>query len=141
MTAGPQTFIGQLIALAGGTIDLRRRDARTWPNVAMEEIVRRDPDMLIVPVGEFKDNSLDRFRAMAGWRDLRAVREGHVVDRPGGSHEPPEPEYRRGVARVATRDPSRGRRRRFVDAPAGLAGERSRAPRVAAVAPARSSSP
>jgi iron complex transport system substrate-binding protein len=78
MTAGPQTFIGQLLSLAGGR-SIFADATQNWPNVAMEEIVRRDPDMLVVPVGEFKTNSLERFRAMAGWRDLRAVRTGRVV--------------------------------------------------------------
>ena len=44
----------------------------------MEEIVRRDPDILIFPAGEIS-KPLERVRAMQGWRDLRAVREGRVV--------------------------------------------------------------
>lgn len=78
MTAGPQTFIGQLISLAGGR-SVFNDIPQLWPNVAMEEVIRRDPDLLIVPVGEFKTNTLERFRKLAGWRDLRAVREGHVI--------------------------------------------------------------
>jgi cobalamin transport system substrate-binding protein len=78
MTTGPRTFIGQLLSLAGGR-SIFADATQNWPNVAMEEIVRRDPDLLIVPVGEFKSNSIDRFHGMAGWRDLRAVRTGHVV--------------------------------------------------------------
>jgi iron complex transport system substrate-binding protein len=78
MTAGPKTFIGQLLGLAGGKSIFPTTD-KNWPNVAMEEIVKRDPDIVIVPVGEFKDNALDRFRKLTGWRDLRAVKQGHVV--------------------------------------------------------------
>jgi iron complex transport system substrate-binding protein len=81
MTAGPNTFIGQLISLAGGR-SVFDDATQLWPTVAMEEIVRRDPDLLIVPVGEFKGNAVERFRKMAGWRDLRAVREGRVVSVP-----------------------------------------------------------
>ncbi len=78
MTAGPASFIGQLIALAGGRSIFADTEA-LWPNISMEEIVRRDPDLLIVPTGEFKTNAIERFRDRAGWRDLRAVRTGHVV--------------------------------------------------------------
>jgi iron complex transport system substrate-binding protein len=78
MTAGPKTFIGQLLALAGGRSIFPTTD-KNWPNVAMEEIVKRDPDIVIVPVGEFKNNALDRFRKLTGWKDLRAVKEGRVV--------------------------------------------------------------
>jgi iron complex transport system substrate-binding protein len=90
MTAGPQTFIGQLISLAGGRSIFD--DARqNWPNVAIEEIVRRDPDVLIVPVGEFKTNSADRFHHMPGWRDLRAVRMGRIVTVPADLMSRPSP--------------------------------------------------
>jgi iron complex transport system substrate-binding protein len=77
MTAGRQTFISQLIGVAGGVSIFDDLD-QLWPNVSMEEIVRRDPDILIFPAGEFS-NPLARVRAMQGWRDLRAVREGRVV--------------------------------------------------------------
>lgn len=81
MTAGPATFIGELIGLAGGR-SIFADAQQLWPNVSMEEIVRRQPDMLVVPVGEFKTNTLDHFRARPGWRDLRAVRDGRVVTVP-----------------------------------------------------------
>jgi iron complex transport system substrate-binding protein len=45
----------------------------------MEEIVKRDPDIVIVPVGEFRNSALSRFRELTGWRDLRAVKQGRVV--------------------------------------------------------------
>lgn len=78
MTMGPKTFIGQLLALAGGRSIFPTTD-KNWPNVAMEDIVKRDPDLVIVPVGEFKTSALDRFRQLSGWKDLRAVKAGHVV--------------------------------------------------------------
>jgi iron complex transport system substrate-binding protein len=90
MTAGSATFLGQLISLAGGRsifADLHQ----SWPTVALEEIVRRQPDVLIVPVGEFRTNTLDRFRRMPGWRDLRAVREGRIVTVPADLSSRPGP--------------------------------------------------
>lgn len=78
MTAGPNTFIAQLVGVAGGRTIFP--DARQlWPTVAMEEIVRRDPDLLIVPQGEFRSNALAVMRQRAGWRELRAVRAGRVA--------------------------------------------------------------
>jgi iron complex transport system substrate-binding protein len=78
MTAGPMTFIGQLIGLAGGRSIFADATA-LWPTVAMEQIVRRQPDVIIMPTGEFSQNAVDALRARAGWRDLRAVRDGRVV--------------------------------------------------------------
>jgi iron complex transport system substrate-binding protein len=90
MTAGAQTFIGQLIGLAGGHSIFADLD-KLWPTVSMEEIVRRDPDVVIVPIGEFKTNALERFRGLPGWRDLRAVRAGNVVTVPANLSERPGP--------------------------------------------------
>lgn len=78
MTAGPTTFIGQLISLVGGK-SISDEATTLWPNVSIEELVRRQPDIIVIPVGEFKTNSLARFRAMPGWRDLTAIKEGHVL--------------------------------------------------------------
>jgi iron complex transport system substrate-binding protein len=78
MTAGPKTFIGQLLALVGGRSIFPALN-ENWPNVTMEEVVHRDPDILIVPVGEYKESALDRFRKLSGWRSLRAVKDGRVV--------------------------------------------------------------
>jgi iron complex transport system substrate-binding protein len=81
MTAGPKTFIGELIGVAGGR-SIFDDTQQLWPNVSMEEIVRRQPDLLVVPVGEFKTNTVDHFRGQTGWRNLRAVREGHIATVP-----------------------------------------------------------
>jgi iron complex transport system substrate-binding protein len=78
MTAGRGTFIEQLIGVAGGHsvfADL----GEPWPTVSMEEIVRRQPDLLIVPQGEFKANAVEQFRSRHGWRSLAAVRNGTIA--------------------------------------------------------------
>lgn len=91
MTTGPDTFIGQLIALAGGRSVFA--DARElWPTVTVEEIVRRDPDLIILPTGEFKTNSVERMRELPGWRDLRAVRNNHVITVPADLLSRPGPD-------------------------------------------------
>jgi iron complex transport system substrate-binding protein len=90
MTAGPRTFIGQLISLAGGR-SIFTDSSQLWPNVAMEEIVRRDPDLVIVPAGDSSAKPLERFRQLTGWRALRAVREGHVVTVPADLVNRPSP--------------------------------------------------
>jgi iron complex transport system substrate-binding protein len=89
MSAGPRTFIGQLISLAGGR-SVITDSAQLWPNLSMEEIVRRDPDLLIVPVGEMS-NPLASLRERTGWRNLRAVRQGHVVGVPADLVNRPSP--------------------------------------------------
>lgn len=83
MTAGPNTFIAQLIGVAGAESvfpDVRQ----PWPTVSMEEIVRRDPDLVVVPRGarsrgEAPGTALAELRARGGWRDVGAVKRGRVV--------------------------------------------------------------
>lgn len=91
MTAGPHTFVDQLIGVAGGRSIFDDATA-LWPTVSLEEVVRRRPDLLIVPQGTVKDNTIEQFRARAGWRDLDAVKKGEIatvvadlVQRPGAN--------------------------------------------------------
>lgn len=90
MTAGPKTFIGELIGLAGGR-SIFTDTTQLWANLALEEVVRLDPDLLIVPVSELRTNSLERFQKLAGWRDLRAVKTGRVVSVPSDLLSRPSP--------------------------------------------------
>lgn len=101
MTAGPETFVAQLIGVAGGRTvfpDLRAN----WPQVSMEEIVRRQPEVVVLPVGEDGALSLERLRDAPGWRDLRAVREGRVATVPADLVSRPGPHV--GAAARALRD-------------------------------------
>lgn len=89
MTIGPATFIAQILDLAGGE-NVFADAAINWPTVSLEQIVRRDPDLVVLPVGEMPARTLERLRTESGWKDLRAVRRGcvvlveaDVVNRPG----------------------------------------------------------
>ena len=89
MTAGPGTFIDQLLDIAGA--DNVFHDAPSnWPTVSLEEVVKRDPDIVVLPVGEMSAQVGDRLKATAGWRDLRAEKnnclalvDADLVNRPG----------------------------------------------------------
>ena len=87
MTAGPGTFIAQLIGVAGGRIVFP--DAtQLWPTVSMEEVVRRQPEVVILPVGESGSPRMDV--GGPGWRELKAIQgrgpvllPADLVNRPG----------------------------------------------------------
>jgi iron complex transport system substrate-binding protein len=77
-TAGPSTFIGQAIAIAGADpvfSDL----AEPWPIVSLEAVIAARPDAIVLPVGSGLPGR-DALMRRAGWRDLPAVREGRVVE-------------------------------------------------------------
>ncbi len=84
-TTGPRTFVDSLVAVAGARnvfADL----GSGWPVVSLEEIVRRDPDYLIV-TGESGSSMED----LPGWRDLTAVRKGRVLSVDGNLFGRPGP--------------------------------------------------
>jgi iron complex transport system substrate-binding protein len=102
MTAGPQTFISQVLGVAGGR-NVFADVAGEWPNVALEEIVRRQPDFLVLPQGEKGGaHDVDQLRGSPGWRELRAMREGRVVTIDAEMMNRPGP--RLGEAARALRD-------------------------------------
>lgn len=93
-TAGPGTFISQVIGVAGGRSLFDDLD-QLWPTVSLEEVVRRDPDVVVLPVDDTTATAaaaaVDALRRRAGWRDVRAVREGRVATVPTNLTSRPGP--------------------------------------------------
>lgn len=89
MTAGPGTFIGQVIKAAGGRnvfADL----TEDWPMVSFEALVLRKPDIIIASNTHAEALSAQKLAARPGWANLKAVKErriflldGDVLSRPG----------------------------------------------------------
>jgi iron complex transport system substrate-binding protein len=77
-TAGPGTFIGQAIGIAGA-VPAFPELAEDWPTVALEAVMARSPDVIVLPVGTDLPPR-DALAARPGWRDLAAVREGRIVE-------------------------------------------------------------
>lgn len=76
--AGPASWLGQLIAAAGG-VSIVPPEAGVFPQLSAEFIVEADPDVIILldaPWGE----SLETLRERPGWSGLTAVQEGRVVE-------------------------------------------------------------
>ncbi|MGQ0814947.1 MAG: ABC transporter substrate-binding protein [Gemmatimonadota bacterium] len=75
--AGPGTFINELIQVAGGE-NVFADARRLYPEVSLEELIRRDPDVVVF-ARETKDDAQRMLSMSPGWRDLRAVRAGRVL--------------------------------------------------------------
>lgn len=101
MTAGPGTFVDELIAIAGGR-NVFGDAPGGWPQVGLEEVVRRQPDVLIVPLGDWHGaEALERLRAAPGWRELRAVRDGRVYAVAAEAFNRPGPRVGEAARRLA----------------------------------------
>ena len=84
-TPGPDTFTSAVIHRAGGRNVADDLAPGTWAVYNLENIVSRDPQVLLSTLGEGQDAGevraryLERARSLNGWRDLDAVRNERVV--------------------------------------------------------------
>jgi iron complex transport system substrate-binding protein len=72
-TAGAHTFITDVIHRAGG-VSISEDLPGEWPRLSLEEALRRDPDVILLPRAESFSPELEELRHLPGWRDLRAVK-------------------------------------------------------------------
>jgi len=101
MVAGPGTFVHEVIEAAGGTNVFADSPAR-WPQITLEELLRRDPEVLIMNgVGDAAVTHAERLRGLPGWRELRAVRSGRILPVDANEFTRPGPHVGRNAARVA----------------------------------------
>lgn len=90
LTAGPSTFIAQLIDRAGGRniFDDIQGD---FPRVSLEEVVRRNPEVIVMPSHHGGATPRDALRTRPGWSAVQAIRrpgavhsiDGDIISRPG----------------------------------------------------------
>lgn len=75
MTAGKNTFINEIIERAGG-VNIGRRSNQNYPIFNREEILRENPDILILT-----DPNIDReelLRNFPEWKHLKAINENRI---------------------------------------------------------------
>jgi iron complex transport system substrate-binding protein len=78
LTVGSKAFISDAITAAGGdsvTADI----PQAWPQISMEEVLRRSPDFLLLIKELHGGITLDALKAHAGWDHLDAVRNARVI--------------------------------------------------------------
>lgn len=88
-TAGPGTFIDQLIQRAGGE-NLGSSLGSDYPQISLEELITQDPDLIILGDYTWGGVTPEDVQARSGWEALSAVQNGRVytfddnlVSRPG----------------------------------------------------------
>lgn len=77
-TAGPGSFINDLIVMAGG--ENVAADAESpWPQLTVEAIILKDPDVIVLADHNYGQTS-EMVVERPGWEDINAVKEGSVVE-------------------------------------------------------------
>lgn len=93
MVAGLDNFLAEVIGVAGGEpLDIAGPARGLSPQVSLEELIRHQPDVVILPVGEDASMTARRLAAEPGWSALRAVREGRLVEVPADLVNRPGPQ-------------------------------------------------
>jgi len=88
-TAGPDSFIDQMLTLAGGD-NIGRVGNDLYFQMSLEELVAQDPEIIILGSATYGGQTPETVAARAGWEDIAAVQTGNVhtfddnlVSRPG----------------------------------------------------------
>lgn len=78
MTAGPSTFTGQMVELAGGVnifADLKEE----YPQVSLEEVVKRNPAVIMAPDTHGQKLTPEKVAQRPGWERVDAVRNKRII--------------------------------------------------------------
>lgn len=99
-TAGPGTYISELIEIAGG-VNMFADAPGLWPQVSLEEVVRRSPDIVLVAQTERNLIDVESLRSAPGWRELAAVRDGYVIQIDANLYNRPGPRVTKAARDLA----------------------------------------
>ena len=75
LTPGKTTFETDVLRLAGA-ISITADIPQFYPRYSLEQLLLKDPDVILTI--EHQGDPLPDFRKTAGWRDLRAVKQGRI---------------------------------------------------------------
>jgi iron complex transport system substrate-binding protein len=77
-TTGAGTYVHELIEIAGGR-NIFEDAPGLWLTVSLEEVLHRQPDIVLLSRTDEIPVDTERLRDTPGWRDLQAVRDGRLV--------------------------------------------------------------
>jgi iron complex transport system substrate-binding protein len=85
ISIGQNTFIADALRWAGAESVIS--SAQNWPQVSMEEVVRLQPEYIVIAADHAQaeagaSKQIADLRTRPTWRDLQAVKQGHIVIAP-----------------------------------------------------------
>jgi iron complex transport system substrate-binding protein len=99
-SAGPGSFIHQLIKLAGGN-NIAADAGTAYPRLSVEDIIARDPEYLIFPAGAEEGIPEEERQQWRQWPSLSAVKHGRLVSVPSTLVDRPGPRLVEGLESLA----------------------------------------
>lgn len=77
LTAGPSTFIGQMLTMVGAS-NIFADTSENYPQVSAEAIVERNPAVIIGPDSHGDKLTPDHLASRPGWDQIRAVQDKRI---------------------------------------------------------------
>ncbi len=100
MTAGPTTFTGQMIELAGAA-NIFSDVKEQYPQVSAEEVISRNPAVILGPDSHAEALTTEKVKSRPGWGDIQAVQDGRIYLINGDIASRPGPRLADGVEAIA----------------------------------------
>lgn len=76
-TAGQGTFLDEIITRAGG-LNIAQ-DVQGWGQFNSEQVIARDPDVIIETYSYADQNALEKIKNRQGWANIQAVKNNRVI--------------------------------------------------------------
>jgi iron complex transport system substrate-binding protein len=87
VTVGHGTFLSDLLDRSGA-ISIADAEAQPWPKLSVEEIVRSDPDYIVITRSPGFAPTRDELMKLPGWRELTAVKQDRIINLPDAAQRP-----------------------------------------------------
>ena len=98
-TAGNGTFINEMLELIGAENIVASKDG--WFTISEEEVVKLNPDVVIITYGEYEEDAPGDALSRPGWQEVAAVKNKQVYEVNGDSVTRPGPRLVMGVEELA----------------------------------------
>lgn len=98
-TAANDTFLNELVTLAGGENIMI--DQEGWPQVSEEEVIEKNPDVILLTYGSYVENAIDKVLERDSWQDITAIKEKQVYSLDSDMTERTGPRIIEGLESIA----------------------------------------
>jgi len=87
VSVGRNSFIEGLLQRSGAE-SIAEASAQPWPHLSIEEILRSEPEFILIPRSSSFAPTRAQLLRLPGWRELKAVRAGRIVYLPASVERP-----------------------------------------------------
>jgi iron complex transport system substrate-binding protein len=87
VSIGRNSFIEGLLQSSGAE-SIAEASAQPWPHLSIEEILRSEPEFILIPRSSSFAPTRAQLLRLPGWRALKAVRAGRIVYLPASVERP-----------------------------------------------------